>query len=770
MAFCLTKELADTLKQLAVKGEINIQEMYNMTSEARRSMFEKWVDPATARGINVGFEKAMVSEQQTALRNWVKETFTGAENASRIKKGMLDKIESLNDLGVLTPSSQDAFLSDLVATRLGITVTAEEASTLASKADNVQKLSAQESEFGTPTEEYFKAKKDIEDYLLSLNPAGKTRIATSISGRGAMLFSVKSPLLNIESNTIQALLETAQRRLSGIEVTKDGKRSRVIGNMFGRNAGYAGRYMKFAYNVFKQTGYDITRMRTLQGTEKVRGEQVETHAQGKGLTRRVGRFYEDVVFKRLMSAPDVAFSALHFADSANLASTKVAKQEGLKGNAVKSRALEIFKDATRINPKTKEGLKVREQAIADAEYSTYTNKSKLSDIALGIRNVLNLATGDFRAGDLAMPFVKTPANVIQVGLDYSGVLLPIDTIVRTKNMIKEIKNGETVTEASKRAFDGVARTWIRAGLGMALAHLVGSLFDPEDFIGEYPVSQKERELLKARNATTNSLKIGNKWVSLDYFGALGAPLVGYLYAKKYGATMPNKVFNYYVGVLKQASKLPGLELTADIWEKVDKMKFNTLGDNMKEVAKSALDFVSSRTIPGFLYDIAKATDKYERETNKDKIVTSIQNKIPGLRQMLPRKTTVFGQEIETESPLSTVLFGSRVKTEMENDIVNEMIRLYETGNLPSITDSTTTSGRMKELKQQIGEPTYGGAVKYFREEYTKGLEKTMTKGSYKKLSDEEKAKELTSIKDDALEKTLKKFKYKAKKKIGGLKI
>ena len=70
--FCLSKEVADNLKARAVAGEINIQELYDMTSEKRRSFFEKFVDKETAKGINAGFEQAILSDQQTALKNWAK--------------------------------------------------------------------------------------------------------------------------------------------------------------------------------------------------------------------------------------------------------------------------------------------------------------------------------------------------------------------------------------------------------------------------------------------------------------------------------------------------------------------------------------------------------------------------------------------------------------------------------------------------------------------------------------------------------------------------
>ncbi len=737
--FCLTKELADNLKKAAVAGDIDIAKMYGMSSSERSNLFEKYVDKTTAKNINAGFEEAMISDQQTALTKWVNDTFTGSEKVKTRKKDLIDKIDRLKELGVLTPKAEDAFLSDLVATRLGITVTAEEAGTIAQKADKLQELGKEKSEFGTPTLEYFKAKNDLEKYLESLSPSSRVKVTTSISGRGAMLFSLKSPLLNIESNTVQGLLSAAERRIASKSLT-------------GKNSDYAKNYIKFVNKVHSETGYDISRMRTLDGPQKVRGEEMVT-AQGKGTARKIARFYEDIVFKKLMSAPDVAFSSINFSDSANLASTKLAKGD-------KAKALEIFKDATRIDPQTKEGKKVREQAIADAEYATYTNDSKYSEVALGIRKILNIASGDLRLGDQLMPFVKTPANVVGAGIDASGVLLPVDTLIRVGKTMKAIKNGETLKSAAKTNFDGYARKLIRAGLGTTIAFAIANLFDPEDFIGEYPVSEKERELLRLKNATTNSVRIGDNWVSLDYFGALGAPLIGMLYAKKYGENTGDALFNYYAGVGKQLVKIPGLEIGKDVFETLDRSKFNDTKEVAGEVQKGVVDYMRSRTIPAFVYDLAKATDKYERQTNKDKPLTSVQGAIPGLRQQLPIKKTVLGDDVTTENPISTILFGARVKDVKSTPVIDELSRLSETGNLPSITDYAKTSERFKGLKAQVGEERFTEAQAYLGETLNDRIDKRIKSGSYKNLSDEKKAKELNDIKTEVLEQTLRKFGYK----------
>lgn len=744
--FCLPKDIADNLKAQAVAGKIDIAKMYNMTSSQRSALFETWVDKNTAKQINAGFEEAMISEQQTALKNWAKNTFSGSEKVAGKKKDIIDKIDRLSELGVLTPKNADAFLSDLVAIKLGTTITAQEASEIASKASKLQELAKETTEFGTPTREYFKAREDIENYIQGINPSSNLKVSTSIIGRGSMLASFKSPLLNIESNTVSGFVTATERRI----------RSRRLG---GVNNAYASQYIKFVNQVYKDSGYDISRMRSLKGDQKIRGERITT-AQGKGKVRKVARVYEDVVFKNLMGFPDVAFSAVHFADSANLTSTLIAKTEGLKGKALKDRALAIFKDSTSIAPKTPEGVKVRDQAIADAEYSTYTNESTYSYVALGIRKIVNMASGDLMLGDQLMPFVKTPANVIGMGVDYSGVALPIDTLVRTAKVINAIHKGETVSEATLNAFEGYSTKLVRAGLGTTLAFILTGLFEPEDFIGEYPVSEKERELLELQNATTNSVKIGNKWVSLDYFGALGTPLVAMLYAKKYGKDTTGKVYSYYVGAGRQLAKIPGLELGKDFFEVLNRTKFEGIDAVADAMKKGGVDFVKSRTIPAFIYDLAKATDPYERVSDKSKPLDAVKASIPGARQGLQTRKTVLGKDVESESALSTLLFGSRVKTVQTSPVIKEIERLSETGNLPSITDYARTSPTFKELKKQIGNEKFEEAQVYLGTSLNEKLEKEIKSGGYKRASDENKAKRINKIKEDMLTKTLRKFHYK----------
>lgn len=752
MAFCIPVVLAEQLKAAAQRGEIDIAKMMEMTTQERNEMFQKWVDASTAKEINLGFEKAMVSTKQTALRNWAKEVFVGSEEKQRQYKDVLNKIDDLKEQGLLNPKSERAFLQGIVEEKLGVNVTPEEAIKISELADKLQETAKNESEFGTPPVEYFVARREMDNYLDGITPSSKMKVASSIIARGNMLTRLSSPLLNIESNSVQGALQAFSRRIE----------ARRVG---GTNNEYAVKFAKFANQVYAKSGYDVTRMLSLKGDRFVRGEDIVT-AQGPGLIRKIGRFYEDKIFEKAQGAPDVVFSSIAFSDRANIEASKIASDMKLKGAEAKAKALEIFKDATRIDPKTKAGVQVREQAIADAMYSTYTNKSIYADVALGIRKIFNLATGDARIGDQIMPFVKTTANVIGAGIDMSGVGLPVDAGYRFFKVLNDVKKGEGFTESMKEEYQGFWRTVVQAGLGVTFAYILSTMFSPDDFIGEFPVSEKERQLLALRNATTNSVKIGNKWVSLDYFGPLGASLVGLLYAKKYGKDLPNQVYNYVKGVVRQSAKIPGFDSaysTIKALQEATPSAGKTAADEIRDMANSTIGFLQSRVTPGILYDLARMTDSVERATNKNDILSKLKNAIPGLRETLPEKKTIFADSIKTEPWYSTLFAGSRIKTSTDSALIDELLILDKSGNLPSITDVQKTSTRVKEFKNQVSPEKYDATMNKFGQTLGKEMRKLMQSGAYKRLDDEKKANEINKLKDNLLDETLKKGGYKKAK-------
>lgn len=743
--FCLPQKDVKKLKESALKGEIKIAELYKMTSEGRREFFAKYTDEKLGRLLNVEFEKAMISKQQTALTDWAKSVFKPEAQQEKVFKTVLDKIKSLDEMGVLTPKSEQAFLEDLVSDRLGISVSPEEVAEIKAKAEVIdaaqQKLG---NDLGNPNKpkenlDFFKAKKEMDEYLQSLTPTSNVRVLTGTIGRGMMLASVKSPLLNIGSNIEIGFTEALSRRIA-------------TGALKGSDNALAVSYVKMVNKIYQETGYDLSRMMNLSDTgtsgARVLGKDT-VHAGGPGKLRAFGRGVEDIVFKQLMGAPDVAFSSTHFADSVNLNSLKIAKGDVVKGKA-------IMEDAMKIKPETPDGELARQQGILDAQVATWTDKTWASQVAEGIRGILNKVSGDLRAGDYLLPFVKTPANVIATSMDYAGMGIP-------KALIKTIKGIRAGTIGEKETVQSIMRDLVRAGIGLTAAFIIASQLSDDDFVGAYDPARAQIEAL--RNSNTNSIRIGGKWISMDWFGPLSVPITAIMYSRKYGGTgVGNEVFQYGQGTASAILKVPGISDVADYFKK---RAYAKKTQTLTEAAGGTFDFITSeiysRLIPSLFSDVAKATDPYERKTSGK--IDTIKAKIPGARQTLPIKTNVFGEEMKGESAVSDILFGARVKTDKENPIITE-IRDVSLNNDKAITftDWDNTSNKsLAQFKQKVGDEAYNQAKVDYGQELQKNLESLFAKHSYLAMDDADKLKAINNTDSDALKKVLAKHGFTYKK-------
>ena len=748
MSFCIPKPIAKKLRAAAVRGEVNIKELYDMESSAdRRAFFEEYTDEETARGINAGFEKAMSPKYKLSLIDWVNVAIKGKDIKVK-RKNLLDKVNKLSDDELLTPSARGAFMEDLVGDVLGAKVNVEEIKQIDTLSKELRKQEAKGlDKFGNYQLDYWKARRKMDNYLFKIDPSSRVKVTTSVIRRGFMLLSIKSPIVNIIGNTTIGLEQSAERRVRVGE-----KRGAVSQELIKE-------YRKSAVSVFNKTGYDVTRMQDIGEGRKTLGEKI-THSQGKGTIRKLGRVMEDIVFSKMLGTPDVWFSAFAHADSANLQATAKAKAEGLEGKALEKRATELFLDATSVSPTSDPGNRIRTQAIADAQFATFTNEGSLATAALNARGFLNAVHEDLAIGDQTIPFVKTPANAIEFSFDSGGV-----SFARGLRNFPAAKKQLELGDPS--LMRDVYADMFRSGFGIMGALLLVSLFDPEDFIGMYPTSSKERELLKLKGATPNSIKIGDKYYSLDYFGGHRGSLVGIMNAKKYGGNIIETLYNFARGNVAQLSDLPGLDAVVDAINFVNDAAPEGRLDTTELVSRTKVlisDYSKSLVIPAISNDLAKAFDASERQVDWKKPGDRWKASIPFIRRTLPEKLDVFGEVLKGEPWYSAILFGARVRTARDSEIIDEIRRLDESGNLPTLTRPEWSSSRVKLFKTQVSEEKFNKAMTFFRNEYKKNVQKEIKRSSYKKKSDEEKKKEIDSIKAASLNKMLKKFRFKKKKK------
>ena len=746
--FCIPSQYVDKLKSSLASGKINFESLLDSTSKQRRELFASLTDQELGKFINVEFEKALVSRKKTALQDWAKQIsqFKGKDNPNY--KNLIRKISDLSDQDLLNPATEKTFLQDFVADKLGVTVSPEEVRVIDSMAKNVQEAQNKlgdnlgNPEFKQDNINFFEAKSKIDKYLQSKNPSPLTQIISSTIGRSAMLASAKSPILNISSNTLVGGMEALIKRL-------------VTGRWKGTDNKLAADYMKMAWDIYQKTGYDITRMMTVDDAG-VSGSTVVgdiVHSQGPGATRKVARVSEDIVFKQLMGAPDVAFAAAHFADTVNLLSHELAKGD-------KAYAKKIMKDAISFDPKTPEGKILRQQAILDAETATFTNKTWASQLSGHIRKGLNDLFPKYRLGDFIYPFVKTPANMVALGLDYAGggavkSLVKLSNAIISKKLDDPIVLKDIMTDAA------------RSGVGFVAAWMLSQAVKDDDFEGPYNPNKRQEYELEGK--MPNSFKLGNKYISTDYLGPLAVPFLAQMYARQYNG-LKDRGFQYGKSLVTSAFEIPGIKESArSITELLRAANNPNIGvdDAISNIKSDLVSEAKSRLIPSFMGDIAKATDKYQRVSNK-KALDPIKNVIPGLRQTLPIKTDVFGKPLETESAMTSILAGSRVKTAKSNKITEKLKEIEkQEGKRINFTDFDRAEGKkITSFKKAIGKDKYDLAKKDYGDDLTKALNKLISSKEFNNQPTYKQLKKLDSLDNDILEKTMRKynFKYKPEKK------
>ena len=611
------------------------------------------------------------------------------------------------------------YLYKAVNDALGISLNSNQANEVIVRADAMQKaIENTRDRNGNPSALFFKNMSAMEDYANSLAPTPALTVLTSIIGRGNMLLSPKSIALNIESNYLNFLTEALTRRVA------NGSTAQLV------DPAAIKEYLDYSRNVYNASGYQVSTMEELDATRQILSEGMVT-SQGKGKIRALGRFFEQTIFKYGLGFPDLISKDFTFVDTVNLLATQ-------KSGGSSEKATAIFKDACLIEPKTQLGRDIRQVAISEALTATYQNKGKLSDVALKIRGAINQASGQLRLGDLLSPFVKTPANVIGLGLDYTfGGLRAAKNI---KTIINDFKRG-SFNETTRNSLRSLARN----GLGFFASLLIASMIDDDDYIPDYALlDNKEKELVKLKNGVFNSVKIGNRYVSLDYFGPLALPLVAVLNARR-GEDLKEKVFGYVQGAGYQTLKLPVIGDMKELLENTGRTLSQDVDANIKMISDATVDFLSSRTVPAIVSDIAKITDDYERDTEKSAI-NRFKSRIPVWREDLPAKYNyATGRPVETENALSVFFAGARIKQETLSPVTREIDRLSNKNTDNKITLSKITkSGKLSSLS-----PEKKRKVEVeFAKSYARDVKTLIKTSYYKSLDDESKVKAINKIRGD----------------------
>lgn len=437
---------------------------------------------------------------------------------------------------------------------------------------------------------------------------------------------------------------------------------------------------------------------------------------------------------------------------------------GLKAGYAK--ALSEYMTANNLTPDTmtdKQLGKARNYAIQQAKEATFHQDSSIASLLNQLSNKNKFSKFIL---DSTLPFKKTPINVAKAGLEYSPVGLVKSAIYDT---VQLRKGNITVNTYIDNISKGLTGSGI-ALVGYALADcgiLKATGSDDED----------REKFEESRGSQNYSVKIGDNTYSLDWLAPAGIPLfIGaecyeLMQAQKEKKTsssdedeLYNKAINTATNILDsfanamnpmtEMSMLSGLTSALKSYDQDSSKMLASIGTN-------AVKSYVNQFVPTALGQVAKTTDQYERSTTStqkgvlpkaiDTTRTQIMNKIPGLRQMLPIKTDIWGNEIEQSDNVIQRAFENAVfpwarKELNSNSVDKELVKVYKnTGDKAVLPDSinkditinkqkyTMTSGEYSKYKKQYGENSY------------KLLNSLVTANGYKKMSDEEKRVAISKI-------------------------
>lgn len=382
-------------------------------------------------------------------------------------------------------------------------------------------------------------------------------------------------------------------------------------------------------------------------------------------------------------------------------------------------------------------------AIEESLKATFKDDNAFTKALQGVKQ----KTGKF--GEIALPFVKTPANLAMRSIDYS----PIGLI----NTFRKAKNGAEVNQV----IDELAKNLT----GTAMIYLGYKLREKGLLSGNYSEDKDEAAFQKQQGMLEHAFHIGDKYFTYDWLQPAAAPL-------EIGSVIFDAINNSdkeNAGVLDALnSSVKGGLAVANSWIQSSPLQSlsDMLGNNPygdEGVAENVLNEVMEfpqRLIPAQLGAIARSVDPTIRDTYiKDNTLTGIAGnqarqivaKIPYLSKTLPASYDTWGNErTRTDTKWGGALAQNvnpgQLGNKNETPLDSEIQRLFDvTGRGEVFPISASRSLTLGEETVNMTNKEHSEYQKMMGEQSYEMADTFMNSAAYKDMTDEERVNTLDSI-------------------------
>ena len=377
-------------------------------------------------------------------------------------------------------------------------------------------------------------------------------------------------------------------------------------------------------------------------------------------------------------------------------------------------------------------------ATEEALKATFKDDNAFSKALMGTKQ----KWGKF--GEIALPFVKTPANLAMRAIDFS----PAGLI----NTIRKARNG---ADAS-RVIDELAKNLT----GTAMIYLGYKLREKGLLSGNYSENDNEKAWQKQHGMLENALHVGNNYYTIDWAQPTVTPMI--LGSVLYDAISNSDKENADVLSGLNSAYKAGISV-ADSWLQTSPLQSLTdiLGGNSysgqsvaENIANEVIEF-PQRFLPAQMGAAARTIDPVIRDTySKDMSLTGILGnqarsaiaKIPGLSDNLPASYDTWGNERTRSDTTGEAFFAQNLNPgQLGNNnptpLDGEIQRIYNaTGNsavFPLNADRSLDLG--KDGKITLTNKQHSDYQRIMGQRSYSYAESIMNSAGFKNLSDDEKA-------------------------------
>jgi len=393
--------------------------------------------------------------------------------------------------------------------------------------------------------------------------------------------------------------------------------------------------------------------------------------------------------------------------------------------------------------------------------AVYQDDSSMAQAFMGMKNAVNeLSKGIVGADVLSqftMPFVKTPANIIQRAIEYSPVGIvknAIQTVrelnhAMTENEIMDFDQQRFATETARNIIGSIMFT--AAIMAAKSGALTGGYSEDKD------MAQAQREAGMQEYALHNPLGF-NGDVDVSWAPVVGNNLVAaaaaYDAASKPELTIGQRIGQGLTAGLRtqfESSALQGLQRLVG--------GSNYSSSNGGDLLTNAVDTLKSgatQFIPSLARQAAATTDPYRRQLTganpDDYYMNSVLNSIPGLRQSLQPRISRTGEYMEQNvgrnglwKAFDNFINPATITRGTEDAVRDEAMRLFEaTGNNIAFQPGVS----INDLKSEDHVPTAEEFTQYQQAAYgnmNQIATQVINSSYYQNLTDGEKETLLDSI-------------------------